>query len=60
MKLSDNEIAELNALIRKFVLPINKKEVTRHNSNYEWLRKNIRTKNSDRLTPRIIELLKLN
>ncbi|QIG71311.1 hypothetical protein PQC16_gp204 [Rhizobium phage RHph_TM30] len=60
MKLSDNEIAELNALIRKFVLPINKKEVTRHNSNYEWLRKNIRIKNSDRLTPRIIELLKLN
>jgi hypothetical protein len=60
MKLSDSEIVELNKLIRKgFNLPITKYEVTRYNTTYDWLRKNILVKNSKRITPRIAELLNI-
>jgi hypothetical protein len=60
MKLTDLEIVELNKIIRKgFNLPITKYEVTRYNTTYNWLQKNILTKNSDKITPRLAELLKI-
>ena len=61
LKLTDAEIDELNALVKKLKLnlPFNKKIVERHTGTYVWLQKNISERNEDKLTPRIKELLEL-
>lgn len=61
MRLTSDQLVELNKIIKKskLDLPVNKREVTEHNSTYGWLQKNVMIKNASKVTPRLAELLDL-